>query len=98
MLTSKPVQKFNILSLYIASCVQPLAHSRQKNPFLLLVPRVPEHSDSRFRWLLPVRHQRPRRRTPKPRDKLAPSHSMTSSARASSDGGMSRPSVLAVLR
>ena len=39
-----------------------------------------------------------RRRAAKQRDELAPSHSITSSARASSVGGTSRPSALAVLR
>ena len=37
-------------------------------------------------------------RTPKSRDELAPFHSITSSARASSVGGTSRPSALAVFR
>ena len=35
---------------------------------------------------------------PRRRDELAPFHSITSSARASSVGGISRPSALAVLR
>ena len=39
-----------------------------------------------------------RRRAAEQRDELAPPHSITSSARASSDGGTSRPSALAVLR
>ena len=38
------------------------------------------------------------RRAAEQRDELAPSHSITSSARASSVGGTSRPSALAVLR
>src|SRR6476646_5243090 len=49
--------------------------------------------------LLRARRNRPRRRrTAKHRDKLAADHSITSSARASSEGGISRPSALAVLR
>src|SRR5215472_9905024 len=48
--------------------------------------------------LLRARHQRPRCRAAKQRDELAPPHSITSSARASSVGGTSRPSALAVLR
>ena len=38
------------------------------------------------------------RRAAEQRDELAPPHSITSSARASSVGGTSRPSALAVLR
>src|SRR5262249_33142866 len=50
--------------------------------------------------LLRPRRQRPcRRRAAQERDDLAPSHhSMTSSARASTVSGTSRPSALAVLR
>src|SRR5262245_9414953 len=48
--------------------------------------------------LLRARRERPRGRAADERDELAPSHSITSSARASSVGGTSRPSDLAVLR
>ena len=48
--------------------------------------------------LLGPRHERPRRSAAKQRDELAPPHSITSSARASSIGGISRPRALAVLR
>ena len=48
--------------------------------------------------LLRARRDRPRRSAAEQRDELAPSHSITSSARASSVGGTSRPSALAVLR
>src|SRR6516162_3330983 len=48
---------------------------------------------------LRVRCQRPcRRRAAEQRDELAPLHSITSSARASSVGGTSRPSAFAVFR
>ena len=40
----------------------------------------------------------PRRRAAEQRDELAAFHSITSSARASSDGGTSKPSALAVFR
>src|SRR5262249_57954370 len=46
--------------------------------------------------LLRARRHRPRGR--EKRDELAPSHSITSSARASSVGGTSRPSAFAVFR
>ena len=52
-------------------------------------------------WLcrrLSMRHYRPNRRAAEPRDERAPFHSITSSARASNDGGTSIPSALAVLR
>src|SRR5262245_19145402 len=45
--------------------------------------------------LLPPHPQRPSRRAAEQRDELAPFHSITSSARASSVGGMSIPSALA---
>src|SRR5205807_5719091 len=58
-----------------------------------------EEPDRRHRRLLRARRKRPRdRRAAKQRDELASFHSITSSARASSVGGTSRPSALAVLR
>src|SRR5262249_2951805 len=46
--------------------------------------------------LLCARRERPCRRAAEQRDELAPLHSITSSARASSVGGTVRPSILAV--
>src|SRR5262249_6523244 len=46
--------------------------------------------------LLRAGRERPRRRTAEQRDELAALHSITSSARASSEGGTVRPSILAV--
>src|SRR5262249_5612007 len=58
-----------------------------------------EEPDHRHRWLLCPRCNRPRCRATEQRDELAAAHhSITSSARASSDGGTSRSSALAVLR
>src|SRR5262249_24948423 len=48
--------------------------------------------------LLGVRRERPHGRTANERDEVAPLHSITSSARASSVGGISSPSAFAVLR
>src|SRR5262245_37619646 len=49
--------------------------------------------------LLRARPERPRRRgATDERDEIAPLHSITSSARASSDGGTSMPSAFAVVR
>src|SRR5262249_52504622 len=53
-------------------------------------------------WLLRARRERPRNRGADQRDELAPfqfrDHSITSSARARSEGGTSKRSALAVLR
>ena len=58
-----------------------------------------EQSDHWQCTLLRARRERPRRRTAEQRNELAAfHHSITSSARASTVGGISRPSVLAVLR
>src|SRR5262249_27642059 len=60
---------------------------------------VIEEADHRHHHLLRACRQRPRRRAAEQRDELAaPHHSITSSARASSMGGMSTPSVLAVCK
>ena len=48
--------------------------------------------------LLRTHRHRPSRHTTEQHDELAPLHSITSSARASSVGGTSRPSAFAVLR
>src|SRR5262245_15260780 len=59
-----------------------------------------EEADAGRLGCLRSRRERPRRhRTAEQRDELAsPDHSITSSARASSDGGTSRPSTFAVFR
>src|SRR5262249_60560012 len=63
-----------------------------------IVPGV-EHPDAPHPLaLLRARRNRPRRRAAKQADELPPPHSITSSARASNVGGISRPSALAVLR
>src|SRR5262249_18574076 len=48
--------------------------------------------------LLRARHERPRGRAAEQRDERATLHSITSSARASSVGGISRPSAFATIR
>src|SRR5262249_35939593 len=58
-----------------------------------------DEPDHRHRRLLRTRRERQcRGRAAEQRDELAPVHSITSSARASSVGGISRPSAFAVLR
>src|SRR5262249_54192245 len=56
-----------------------------------------EEPNHRHRWLR-ARRERPRRRAAEQRDELPASHSITSSARASSVGGTPMSSALAVLR
>src|SRR5262249_62338339 len=57
-----------------------------------------EQSDGRHLRLLRARRERPRGRTAKQCDELPALHSITSSARASTAAGMSRPRAFAVLR
>jgi uncharacterized caspase-like protein len=58
-----------------------------------------QKSNHRHRRLLRARRERPRRhRAAEQRDEVPPFHSITSSARASSVGGTSRPSAFAVVR
>src|SRR5207245_2754704 len=54
--------------------------------------------DNRHCRLLRARRERPCRCTTENRDELPPSHSITSSARASNEGGTVRPSAFAVLK
>jgi hypothetical protein len=70
-----------------------LVELRENARLLRLPPRA-------LARLLRTRHERPcRRRAAEQRDELAPvTHSITSSARASSIGGTVRPSALAVIR
>jgi hypothetical protein len=88
------------LALDVAEVAKALLQGCEENPLLLFIARVPQNShlwnSSRF---LRARDKRPHCCTAEQRDELAPSHySITSSARASSVGGTSRPSALAVLR
>src|SRR6516164_420119 len=58
-----------------------------------------EEADGReLCWLLRARRERPRRSAAEQRDEGAALHSITSSARASSVGGTSRPSAFATIR
>ena len=87
-----------VIALDIAGVFETLVKSTQtlRGPLRRCGVEEPDH---RHRWLLPTRRDRPRRRrAAEQRDELAPFHSITSSARASSCGGTVRPSALAVLR
>ena len=65
---------------------------------IVLDVRMEERDATHARRLLRVHSERPRRRATNERDELAPLHSITASASASSLSGTARPSVLAVLR
>src|SRR5262245_22859812 len=60
--------------------------------------RAQEPDGRHLRWLLRPRCERPRRRAAEQRDKLAPPHSITSSARSRIAVGSSMPIALAVFR
>src|SRR5262245_34164301 len=64
---------------------------------VILTERVQE-PDHRHRRLLRARRERPSHRAAEQRDELASLHSITSSARATSSGGKSRPSARVLLR
>src|SRR5262249_32152931 len=84
-----------------ARLLQPLPKGRAALVCLGIVSRlVHKHADpSHALALLRARRERPHgSRAAKQRDELTPFHSITSSARASSVGGISRPRALAVTR
>ena len=89
----------DVLAFDIPRVLQALAKSAQAIRETFRRYRA-EETDHRHRRLLRPRRERPRRhRAAEQRNELPPSHhSITSSARASSVGGTSRPSALAVLR
>src|SRR5262249_47449914 len=87
----------HVAALDIAGFVETLPDGVKSAGFAV---RAAEQPDHRHRRLLRPRRHRPRRcRAAEQRDEVAPpDHSMTSSARASSVAGISRPSALAVGR
>src|SRR5262249_4036954 len=74
------------------------AANRGKQRRLRLRGPAAEVTNARRRRLLRAGRERPRRCAAEQRDERAARHSITSSARASSVGGTSRPSALAVFR
>src|SRR5262245_13468510 len=101
--TFRPAERdVHILALHIADLAQALAKSGQVRSGLASRRGGKKH-DHRHHRLLGARRERPPgRRAAEQRYELAPfelsAHSITSSARASSVGGTSRPSAFAVLR
>src|SRR5215831_7736893 len=85
----------DVLAVYITE----FAHLLQERMKVGRLSGTCSDRDEANNWnRLPARHNRPHRRAAEQRDELAPLHSITSSARASSVGGISRLSALAVLR
>src|SRR5262245_5799186 len=80
--------------------LQPLLQGSDATlPLGVVLGEEGEHADpARLVRLLRARRERPRGCAAEQRDELAALHSITSSARASTVAGTSRPSALAVLR
>src|SRR5262249_56826627 len=85
----------HVLAVDVAGFVEALAEPGNKKH---IGRSGVDEADHRHRRLLRPRRERPGCRAAEHRHELAAFHSITSSARASSDGGTSRPSALAVLR
>src|SRR5262249_17620125 len=83
-----------------AQLSQLLQQSRDaRRPNRIVLSERHEHPDAAtLPALLRAHGERPRCRAAEKRDEVAPPHSITSSARARSVGGTSRPSALAVVR
>src|SRR5262249_36644390 len=87
----------NIPALDMAGFAEPLAEANDESCVGFRRAGM-EQPDHRHCGLLRAEPQRPRRRAAEQSDERAPVHSITWSASASSVGGISRPSALAVLR
>src|SRR5262245_23214327 len=88
-----------VAALNVTGFAQPLAKCGDGPRVATLGRTGVDEPDHRQRRLLRARRERPRRRrAAEQRDEFASPHSITSSARASSDGGTVRPSALAVVR
>src|SRR5262249_38895653 len=94
---SPPIVESDVLTFNKAFFVESLANDRNERS-VDVRRTAAEQSNHRKRTLLRARHERPCCRAAEQGDELAPLHSITSSARASSGAGMSRPSALAALR
>jgi hypothetical protein len=87
----------DVLALDVTCVLQPLPEPAQT--IRVQIRRcVAEEPNHRHRRLLRPRRERPHGRAAEQRDELAAFHSITSSARASTDEGISMPSAFAVLR
>src|SRR5262245_6119144 len=93
----------SVFDLYVAALgeadlAQAFAECREHRCAGLGRTRIEISDHRRWRLLRPRRQRPSSRRAAEQRDELAPSHSITSSASASSDGGTVRPSAFAVAR
>src|SRR5262249_20795357 len=89
IVTLRPSEPLEFLSKFRGACFG----------FRIVLGEAHQHRDVPHALaLLRTERQRPRRGRANKRDEFAPVHSITSSARASSVGGTSRPSALAVFR
>src|SRR5262249_10143235 len=95
IIASPAVLKGDVLAFDVACLLKPLTKFTQHLGVAFRGCGV-QHPDHRHRALLRPRRHRPRRHPAEQRDELALPHSITSSARASSCGGTSIPSILAV--
>src|SRR6478609_5801771 len=82
----------------MAGIIQALSDCREARVHGCSLPRMQHPKFAIVPRLLRQRRDRQSRRATEQRDELPSLHSITSSARASSDGDTSRPSALAVLR
>src|SRR5439155_17483629 len=97
----EPVIELDVVALGPTEFVEPLSESRKVGlPDFIVLGKAHDHADApQPLALLRARRQRPcRSRTADKRDELAPSHSITSSARSRKDSGTFNPIALAVLR
>src|SRR5258708_5641770 len=88
----------DIAPIDIAKPGEPFAYRSKVRLFFRGATRMPKIGNGRNPGLLCARNERPCRGTAGQPYERAPPHSITSSARASSDGGTARPSAFAVLR
>src|SRR6516165_11943574 len=96
MTASPPIFDCKVLALNITDLFQPFAQRGEKVG-RLVKRRIPQEANYWLRWLRMHCH-RPKCRAADKGNELAPPHSITSFALASSEGGMLNPSALAVLR
>src|SRR5262249_8297887 len=90
----------HVAAFYPSQSVKPLLQRFDPSLSVYVISDTHEHADTAHPLaLLRARRERPRRRAAEQRDERAPpNHSITSSARASTVTGTSRPSAFAVLR